>query len=82
MILSRKVKGMCNLIKTIKTFKGKVCVFDVDDVSDLDSLPNSKTKPEAVQGSIANVINEGISYVLNSDDEWIAANRFINYPEA
>lgn len=73
---------MWNLIKTIKTFKGKVCVFDIDDASELENLPNSQTKPEAAQGSIANVINEGISYVLNSDDEWIPANRFINYPEA
>lgn len=71
---------MINLIKKIKTFKGAVCVFDVDTVEDLKDLPNSKTLPECVQGSVANVIDEGKSYVLNSDDEWIPANKFINLP--
>lgn len=68
-----------NLIKTIKTFKGMVCVFDCDTTDDIPNLPISTSKPEAVQGSIANVISEGKSYVLNSNDEWIPANRYINY---
>lgn len=72
---------MHNLIKKIKTFKGAVCIFDVDTVEDLPNLPTSKTTPECVQGSIANVIAEGKSYVLNSSDEWIPANRYIEYWE-
>ena len=72
---------MHNLIKKIKTFKGAVCIFDVDKKEDLENLPNSKTTPEAVQGSIANVIEEGKSYVLNSDDVWVPANRYIEYWE-
>lgn len=70
---------MYNLIKKIETFKGAVCIFDVDTTEDIASLPISTTTPECVQGSIANVISEGKSYVLNSDDEWIPANRFIEY---
>ena len=69
---------MQNLIKKIKTFKGTVCIFDVDTIDDLEKLPNSKTEPEAVQGSIANVISEGKSYVLNSADEWLPANKYIH----
>lgn len=72
---------MFNLIKKINTFKGAVCVFDIDTADDLKDLPTSQTKPEAVQGTIANCLAEGKSYVLNSNDEWIPANRFINYWE-
>lgn len=72
---------MHNLIKKIKTFKGAVCIFDIDTRDDLEDLPNSQTTPEAVQGSIANCLDEGKSYVLNSNDEWIPANRFIDYWE-
>lgn len=72
---------MFNLIKKINTFKGAVCVFDIDTVDDLKDLPTSQTKPEAVQGTIANCLAEGKSYVLNSNDEWIPANRFIDYWE-
>lgn len=72
---------MCNLIKKIKTLKGAVCVFDIDTHSDLASLPNSSTKPEAVQGSIANCLDEGKSYILNSKDEWVPASKFISYWE-
>lgn len=72
---------MYNLIKKIKTSKGAVCIFDADKKEDLENLPNSKTMPEIVQGSVANVIEEGKSYVLNSDDVWVPANRYIDYWE-
>ena len=74
---------MINLVKKIKTFKGNVCTFDVDTYDDIQNLTNSQSeKLPIVQGSIANVISEGKSYVLNSDDKWIPANRFINLPGA
>lgn len=72
---------MINLIKKIKTFKGDVCTFDVDTHDDIQKLTNSQSENfPIVQGSVANVISEGKSYVLNSDDEWIPANGFINLP--
>lgn len=72
---------MRNLIKKTLTFKGAVCVFDIDTKADIADLPNSKTKPSCVQGSIANCIEEGKSYVLDSEDNWTPANRFIDYWE-
>lgn len=70
---------MRNLVKKIQTFKGAVCVFDVDSKEDIDELPNSKTSPACVQGSVANCIEEGKSYILDSKDVWTPVDRFIDY---
>lgn len=72
---------MRNLIKKIHTFKGPVLVFDIDTKDDIADLPNSKTDPSCAQGSIANCIEEGKSYVLDSKDNWTPANKFIDYWE-
>lgn len=72
---------MINLVKKIKTSKGAVCTFDIDTSADLTSLPISTTNPECVLGSIANCIAEGVSYILNSSDEWVKQDSHINYNE-
>jgi hypothetical protein len=72
---------MRNLIKKIQTFKGPVLIFDIDTKDDIADLPNSTTDPSCVQGSIANCIEEGKSYVLDSKDNWTPVNRFIDYWE-
>lgn len=74
---SKKVNYMYNLIKTFKTFKGTVSIYDSDTTDDLQDIDVTKI----AQGSIVNVISEGKSYVLNSNKQWISANRFIEYWE-
>lgn len=70
---------MINLVKKIKTSKGSVYTFDIDTSSDLASLPTGSTG--SVIGSVANCISEGISYVLNSSNEWVKQDLHINYNE-
>ena len=74
---------MINLVSTKHTELGKLSVFLIDSEDDLSSLPTTSASTEDFEkcsmGSIASIASEGISYILNSSDEWIEQKRFVTY---
>lgn len=71
-----QVNYMINLVRVIKTQLGKVSTYDIDGPGDLESIPE-----DVAMGSIANSIEEGISYVKDSTGVWRKMETFVNYCE-
>lgn len=64
-----------NLLKQVKTFRGKLNCYVVDSLEDLDTL---SAKEDEIIGCRAFVISNGKFYLMNSDKEWHEAIPVFN----
>lgn len=60
---------------------GNVNTYSIDSATELSELPNTNSNPPIAFGSVANSINEGVSFILNSSNEWVEQDSFVNYSE-
>lgn len=74
---------MINLLDRKRTSKGNIYKFEIDSASDITDLPTTTEETDeftkAIMGSTAFCIAEGLTYILNSSDEWIKQDSYIEY---